>query len=78
MKQRLTHETAERMEEESSVVRENLTNQSLDFETPEAMLRHDAAHTIVPPQVRDRVMESVARETRDHNPAPWWKRWMPF
>ena len=78
MKQRLNHETHELTEEESSVARDQRMEKPLTFVSPEAMIRHDAANTTVPPQMRDRVMRSIARETRETNPAPWWKRWMPF
>jgi len=42
------------------------------FETPEHMLRYDAAHTSVPASVAERLQQSVGS-----NPAPrrsWWKR----
>lgn len=76
MKQRLKHETGEEMEEESSL--DQRTEEALTFDTPEAMLRYDAAHTPVPPQMRERVMQSISEEPVEANPRPWWKRWMPF
>jgi hypothetical protein len=78
MKHRLNHETGEEMEEESSVAGEHRTENALTFETPEEMLRHDAAHTPVPPQMRERVMRSISQEPVQPNPRPWWKRWMRF
>jgi hypothetical protein len=78
MKQRLTHETQELTEDELSAAQDQRTEMPLTFDSPEAMIRHDAAQTAVPPQMRDRVMQSIARETIQNNPAPWWKRWMPF
>lgn len=78
MKQRLKHETRELTEEQSSVARDQRTEKSLSFDSPEAMIRHDAGHTAVPPHLRDRVMRSIAEEASQTNPAPWWKRWMRF
>jgi len=78
MKPRLSHETREQTGEESLMTAEHRTDESLNFDSAETMIRHDAAQTPVPPQLRDRVMQSIAREVPINNPAPWWKRWMPF
>jgi hypothetical protein len=45
-----------------------------EFATVEAMLRHDAVHTPVPPAIGRRLGESIARL----GPPPrraWWRRW---
>ena len=44
-----------------------------EFESVEAMLRHDALHTPVPPNIAYRLNESVKQLPR---PAPrsWWRR----
>jgi len=78
MKQRVTHETREHTEEKSSVEQDQRTEESLLFDSAEAMIRHDAASTTVPPGLRDRVMDSIAQEARENTSTPWWKRWMPF
>jgi hypothetical protein len=78
MKQRLTHKTQELTEEELAAAQDQWTEEFLTFDSADDMIRHDAAHTVVPPQIRDRVMQSITRETIQDNPAPWWKRWMPF
>ncbi len=78
MKQRLNHETREHSEEESTVAANHETETTLNFESAEAMLRHDAASTDVPSNLRDRVMRSVSQETLETPTSPWWKRWMPF
>lgn len=78
MKQRLNHETREHSGEESTVAANHDAESTLTFDTAEAMLRHDAASTDVPSELRDRVMRSVAQEARETQTAPWWKRWMPF
>lgn len=78
MKQRLNHTTGEETEEELAMAGEQRLEEALKFDTPEEMLRLDAANTPVPPQMRERVMQSIAQEPVRENPKPWWKRWMPF
>jgi hypothetical protein len=46
--------------------------QPLEFATPEAMLRHDALHTPVPPSVEQRLQVSVSRLPAPAR--PWWRR----
>jgi len=46
-------------------------NGTVEFQTAEEMLRHDAATVDVPEGIAGRLAES-AGET---HPAPWWKRW---
>jgi hypothetical protein len=41
-----------------------------EFATVEAMLRHDARHTPVPPNIAHRLRESIGPET----PRSWWRR----
>ncbi|HEY3862129.1 MAG TPA: hypothetical protein VGO59_09600 [Verrucomicrobiae bacterium] len=44
----------------------------LNFENAEDLLRHDAAQTLVPPDIARRLSESIAQE-----PAPrqsWWRK----
>ncbi|MDB6076350.1 MAG: hypothetical protein JWO82_97, partial [Akkermansiaceae bacterium] len=65
-------------EEESSVAGVHRSEPSLTFDSAEAMIRHDAAQVTVPPQMRDRVMKSIAQEIQPSRPLPWWKRWKPF
>jgi len=43
-----------------------------EFASVEDLLRHDAAHTTVPPAVAERVRDSIAREAPA--PKPWWQR----
>lgn len=48
------------------------SNSALEFGSVDEMLRHDALHTPVPPQIAHRLARSLANE-----PAPtrsWWKR----
>ena len=41
-----------------------------EFQTPEELLRFDAANTPVPPLVAERLQQSIDAEP----PKPWWKR----
>lgn len=41
-----------------------------EFATVEAMLRHDALHTPVPPSVAPRLQESIGPA----QPRSWWRR----
>ena len=44
-----------------------------EFGSVEEMLRHDALHTPVPPNVAHRLQESLAQVPPA--PRPWWRRW---
>ena len=44
----------------------------MEFASPEAMLRHDALHTPVPPSVEHRLAESVSHWSPPVR--PWWRR----
>lgn len=46
---------------------------ALEFDSPEAALRHDAAQTPAPPAVADRLRESLADEPPPPR-ASWWRR----
>lgn len=44
-----------------------------DFAHPEELLRHDAAHTDVPPEIAARLQKSAAN-LPPPPPTSWWKR----
>ena len=44
----------------------------LEFASPEALLRHDALHTPVPPSIGRRLEESLAGLPAARR--PWWRR----
>lgn len=75
MKHRLSHETREQTGEGLSVSELHSSGEALTFDSPEAMIRHDAALTELPPQLPERIAQSVARESPPKSPTPWWKRW---
>jgi hypothetical protein len=45
----------------------------IEFASAEEALRCDAAQTVVPPRVAERLRESIRREPRPIL-APWWQR----
>ncbi len=47
-----------------------------EFESVEEMLRHDAAHVVVPPTIEPRLAESIAKEPGANRPRAWWRRWL--
>ncbi len=48
------------------------TPPALEFDSPEALLRHDAAQTPAPPALADRLRDSLADEPAPAT--PWWRR----
>jgi hypothetical protein len=44
---------------------------SLEFQNAEDLLRHDAARTVVPPQIARRLGQSIAQSPPRR---PWWRR----
>jgi hypothetical protein len=57
---------------EEQRVGEQQQSQDLEFASVEAMLRHDALHTPVPPSIAQRLRESLAQNPPP--PRPWWRR----
>jgi hypothetical protein len=49
-----------------------LQSAPLEFPNVEAMLRHDALHTPVPPSIGCRIEQSLAQTPAP--PRPWWRR----
>ena len=43
-----------------------------EFATPEELLRHDALHTPVPPNIAHRLAESLGKTAP--RPQSWWRR----
>lgn len=44
-----------------------------EFSTVEAMLRHDASHTPVPPNIAHRLEQSIGQTSSRSR--SWWRRW---
>ena len=45
---------------------------SVEFQSPEELLRHDAAQTAVPPEIARRLSQSIAQSPPPRR--PWWRR----
>lgn len=43
-----------------------------EFTSPEELLKHDAAQTLVPPAVADRLAQSLRNEPKPER--SWWRR----
>ena len=50
-------------------------NQAKEFATSDELLRFDAAHTPVPPEVAARLQKSDG-QLRAPERRPWWKAWL--
>lgn len=60
-----------RHHQEETADHQTASRTTLEFQTPEEILRHDAASVEVPAGVADRLAESAAQEPPT---SPWWKR----
>jgi hypothetical protein len=61
------------LHQEEALAQHLQTQSAREFATPEEILRCDAGQTVVPPQVLERLRDSLAREPQPQR--PWWKRW---
>jgi hypothetical protein len=69
----MKHETRFSAGEKAESAREQTQQPAVtEFANAEAMLRHDAMHTPVPPSIAQRLQESLRR--LEVQPRPWWKR----
>ena len=71
----MKHEKKFRQEEQTNETQtQSQTGQNVrEFATPEEMLHFDAKQTQVPPQVAQRLGQSLQREPNTLR--PWWQRW---
>ena len=60
-------------QQESAVEQQSGQQSGRDFSTPEELLRHDAANTLVPPTVARRIGHSIEGLPRPR-PRSWWQR----
>jgi hypothetical protein len=72
MKQRLTIGSKAKTDVESETAGRQSVEQPLEFESAESMIRFDAARTVVPPGLADRLLQEMEKNAA---PLPWWKRW---
>ena len=69
--------TSQQHSEEQQALTQNQESRSQsaqEFVSVEAMLRHDALHTPVPPAIAQRLKESVAPMLPPAK--PWWRRFL--
>ncbi len=60
-------------EQENRTIGQSLEKEgALEFATPEELLRHDALHTPVPPNVAHRLRDSIGQIPASSR--PWWRR----
>lgn len=69
----MKHESQQRSQEQEQL---SPAQQSAarEFATVEELLRHDAAHTDVPPAIAERLTQSIAK--LPPKPQSWWQRWL--
>ncbi len=73
MKKKLTSQQQHAEEQHASSQHQTVQQGPLEFATVDQMLRHDALHTPVPPDIGRRLQASL-----DRLPPPnrrWWQRW---
>ncbi len=67
-----SHSFEHHEEEEFTAQQQNASQNVREFASPEELLRHDAAQTIVPPAIEERLQRSLAAEPKP--PKSWWQR----
>jgi hypothetical protein len=68
------HTTRLNAHEQEQAAQQSAQQQTaVEFANTEAMLRHDATQTPVPPAVAERLQESIKREAPPP-PQTWWQR----
>jgi len=71
---RQTRLTTDQQQQEHAAEQQTNQQNSREFATAEELLRFDAAHTIVPPAIAQRLQQSTA-ELPKQKPS-WWKRFL--
>jgi hypothetical protein len=69
---RHTKLTSQQQEQQNSAQQQTGEQSVREFASVDAMLRHDALHTPVPPAIAFRLRDSVGRES--HPARSWWRR----
>lgn len=73
MKQRLIIGSQTETTTETTVRTGHSTERLLEFESVESAIRQDASGTVLPPQLRERVLRQLPAAS---SLRPWWKRWI--
>jgi hypothetical protein len=66
-------QTTQRQVEETNTAESLQGRTGLEFESAEALLRHDRAQTVVPESLARRL--AAEAENRPSTSTPWWRRW---
>jgi hypothetical protein len=62
-----------RHQEQAAAAEQTAANSgALEFQSPEELLRHDAAQTAVPPEIARRLGKSIAEPAPPRR--PWWRK----
>jgi hypothetical protein len=70
MKRQTKHTSQEQEQAAGQEKQQQVT--AREFTSPEELLRHDAAQTLVPPTVANRLAESLRSEPKPER--SWWQR----
>ena len=73
MKQQSKFSTHQEHKQES--VTQQSAAQQVEFASSEELLRFDAAQTVLPPDIAERLQKSLAG-IAPPKPRPWWKAWL--
>jgi hypothetical protein len=76
MKRQSKLTTRQSEEEQQLSHQETHQNSAHEFASVEAMLRHDASNTPVPPSIAHRLQESLGPMSPPRR--SWWQRWFGF
>jgi hypothetical protein len=72
--QRLQSELETQHQQQETTQETTQTSAAREFATPEEMLRHDAAQTVVPPEIKTRLADSVQQEPAPNRSPSWWQK----
>ena len=69
--QKLQHQTTGQASEMQQQAQGLTARNALEFSSAEELLRHDAAQTVVPPAVQERLIRSLALESKPPEKRGW-------
>lgn len=68
----MKHESKHQSREQEQLAAQSSQQTAREFATTEELLHHDAAHTIVPPVIAERLSKSIQNLPRPSR--SWWRR----
>ena len=63
-------------QKQDQVSAQQAAHEHKEFANSDELLRHDRAHTAMPPEIAVRLKASLAQIAAANPPQPWWKAWM--